>query len=84
MAMGHSEDVVPVVDELVTLDQVAPLTGLTKRTLERYLRKGELPDPDISGGNGRSHKWYWQKLRPDLAKVARRNLPDRFPGSRIV
>ena len=72
------------IDELVTLDQVAPLAGLAKRTLERYLRKGDLPYPDVRGGGGRAHKWFWANLRDALAKVARRQLPERFPASRII
>lgn len=74
----------PIVDELVTLDQVAPLSGLSKRTLERYLQDEELPEPDIRGGGGKANKWFWRNLRPALSKVAQRTLPDRFPGSRIV
>lgn len=71
-------------DELVTLTQVAPLTGKSKRTLERYLQQGALPKPDIWGGEGKAHKWFWQNLRPALAKIANRLLPERFPGSRII
>ncbi len=72
------------IDELVTLDQAAPLTGLSKRTLEKYLRDGRIPEPDIRGGGGRAHKWRWRNLRPALAGVANKILPDKFPGSRIV
>lgn len=71
-------------DDLVTLDQVAPLTAKSKRTLERYLREGKLPEPDVPGGGGKSHKWFWKNLRPALEKVADRQLPAKFPGSRIV
>jgi predicted DNA-binding transcriptional regulator AlpA len=71
-------------DELVTLSQVAPLTGRAKRTLERYLKDGTLPQPDFRGGEGKSHKWYWKTLRPALSKLCNRVLPPRFPGSRII
>ena len=71
-------------DELVTLDQVAPLTGLSKRTLERHLAEERLPPPDIQGGRGKAHKWFWRTIRAPLATIASRNLPDRFPGSRII
>jgi hypothetical protein len=73
-----------IIDDLVTLDQVAPLTGLSKRTLERYLREGKLPDPDIRGGGGKSNKWFWGAFRVPLSKIASRTLPVKFPGSRIV
>ncbi len=73
-----------VIDDLVTLDQVAPLAGLSKRTLERYLHREELPEPDVRGGGGRAHKWYWRNLRPRLSEICDRILPERFPGSRIV
>lgn len=53
-------------DELVTLSQVEPLTGKKKRTLERYLAAGTIPQPDVRGGEGKAHKWYWKTLRPAL------------------
>ena len=71
-------------DELVRLSQVAPLTGLTKRTLERYLKNGSLPRPDVRGGNGRAHKWYWSNIRPALSKICNRQQPKQFPGSRMM
>lgn len=70
-------------DTLVRLSQVAPLTGLSKRTLERHVARGILPAPDVRGGQGRAHKWYWSNLRSVLAKISRKRLPDRFPGSCI-
>lgn len=70
--------------ELVTLDQVAPLTGVTKRTLEGHLSAERLPKPDIKGSGGTAHKWYWHNLRPSLAKVSKNILPEKFPGSRIL
>lgn len=79
----HGEDGA-IVDELVTLDQVAPLTGLTKRTLDGHLRKGNLPKPDVKGGGGKAHKWNYQILRPSLALLSRKILPKKFPGSRIL
>lgn len=56
-------------DDLVTLNQVHPLTGLAKRTLERYVQNGKLPLPDFRGGEGKSQKWYWRTLRPTLSKL---------------
>jgi hypothetical protein len=87
LAVSHKNIYPPTttdIDDLVTLSQVAPLTGLTKRTLERYLSRQELPEPDFRGGDGKSHKWHWKNLRPALEKIAQKNLPERFPGSRIV
>lgn len=69
---------------LVTLDQVAPLTGLSKRSLERYRQAGRLPDPDIYGGQGKANKWHWHNLRPALSAVTGKVLPEVFPGDRIV
>jgi len=73
-----------VIDELVTLDQIAPLVGQSKRTLERYLKQGLIPEPDYRGGNGKAHKWLWRNVRASLESVAGRELPEKFPGSRIV
>ena len=73
-----------VIDELVTLNQVAPLAGLTKRSLERYLSRGQLPAPDCPGGQGKAHKWLWNNIRSPLSQIARRQLPKRFPGHRII
>lgn len=74
----------PIIDDLVTLDQVAPLTGLSKRTLERYRSDNKLPDPDVPGGGGKANKWFWTTLRQPMSKFAGRPLPERFPGSRII
>ncbi len=71
-------------DELVTLDQIAPLAGLSKRSLERHLKAGKLPQPDVQGGGGRAHKWLYRSLRPALIALANRELPEKFPGSRII
>lgn len=79
-----SDSLGAALDEVVTLNQVAPLTGKSKRTLERYLKNGTLPAPDIPGGEGKAHKWYWRNLRPALSKFASKQLPERFPGSRII
>lgn len=66
-----------LLDDLVTLAQVAPLTGRSKRTLEGY----QLPEPDERGGGGRSHKWYYKRLRSALEKHSKRLLPKTFPAS---
>jgi predicted DNA-binding transcriptional regulator AlpA len=72
-----------VIDVLVTLAQVSPLTGLSKRTLESYLHDRKLPRPDVPGGGGKSNKWYWSKIRPSLQNVSNRPLPVEFPAGRI-
>lgn len=62
-----------VLDKLVTLDQVAPLVGKKKRTLERYLSDGKLPEPDFRGGGGKAHKWYWRpRTRQELGDPGHR------------
>lgn len=71
-------------DELVTLSQVAPLTGRTKRTLERYLKSGQIPQPDIPGEHGKPHRWYWRTLRPALSQMGLRIIPERFPASKLL
>ncbi len=72
------------IDDLVTLSQVAPLTGRSKRTLERYVREGKVPEPDVRGGNGSPHRWYWKTIRASLEGLVNRRLPEKFPGSRIL
>ena len=71
------------IDELVTLNQAAPLAGVSKRTLERWLQEGELPNPDVPGGDGRAHKWHWQTLRAALQEKISKSLPEKYPGTRI-
>ncbi len=73
-----------VPDELVTLDQAAAVVGRSKRSLERYLQRGDLPRPDLPGGEGKAHRWYWNTLRPALQKHFRPDLPAKFPASRVI
>jgi predicted DNA-binding transcriptional regulator AlpA len=73
-----------VIDELVTLNQCAPLCGVSKRTLERWLQDGKLPPPDVPGGVGRANKWHWNTIRQSLQREISRQLPERFPGTRII
>jgi len=83
-AAAQSQKPETEIDELVTLSQVAPLTGVSKRTLERYLKDDKLPQPDFPGGEGKSHKWHWSTLHPALSKLCNRILLSRFPGARII
>jgi len=71
-------------DDLVTLDQAAAVVGQSKRTLERYLQREDLPRPDLPGGGGRAHRWRWSTLRPSLEEHFRPGLPTKFPASRVV
>ncbi len=48
------------------------------------VREGKLPEPDVRGGGGKSHKWMWKNLRPSLETVSDRQLPEQVPGSRII
>ena len=73
-----------LLDELVTLDQVASLARMSKRTLERKLRTGKLPEPDCRGGGGKANKWLWNNLRPYLEELCGLPLPVKFPGTRII
>ena len=68
-------------DDLVTLEQVAGLTGLRKRSLERYLQDGKICKPDRPGGGGRSNLWYYQRIKPDLEGITTHALPEKFPGT---
>jgi len=70
------------IDYLVTLSQMVPLTGRTKRTLENW--KGTvIPEPDECGGDGKADRWYYQRIRKAIEKHVNRILPERFPGSQI-
>ena len=61
---------------LVSLRDVAPLVGRSKRTLEKY----DKPPADIPGGDGKTAFWDWQTLRPWLEEEFDTKLPERFPG----
>ncbi len=88
----HTDTATPVteereataLDDLVTLDQAAAVVGRSKRSLELYLQRGDLPRPDLPGGGGKAHRWYWNTLRPALEKHFRPDLPLKFPASRVV
>jgi hypothetical protein len=71
-------------DELVTLTQIAALVFLAKRTHERYVKQGKIPESDFRGGDGKANKWYWKPVRPALSKLSKRNMPERFSGSQII
>ena len=66
--------------EYVTLSQISGHARLSKKTLERWCSKGELPAADVKGGGGKSALWKWASVRPYLEKAARRQVPIRFPS----
>ena len=70
------------IPQTVTLDQMAATVSRTKKTLERYKAKGELPPPDVEGGGGKPDEWQWSKVKPILEKHFSRKLPERFPSLR--
>ena len=49
---GGTETGPEELDDLVRLSQVAPLTGLSVKTLKRYVHKGKRPSPDVRADNG--------------------------------
>ena len=63
----------------IDLDQAAALVSRSKKTLERKLREGSMPMPDIEGGGGKKHEWVYSKLRPWLENEYGRVLPTRPP-----
>jgi hypothetical protein len=64
-------------DELVTLNQVAILAKVSKKTLENH--KPALPKPKAMNGKGRTFFYSWNELRPAVEPLAGRPLPLRFP-----
>jgi predicted DNA-binding transcriptional regulator AlpA len=60
--------VVPAAD-LVALAEIAELLGVTKRTVQRYMDRGDFPEPlgRLAGGR------VW--LRRDVEQWAQRTLP---------
>lgn len=59
--------------QYVTLEQMAGLLNLQKKTLERWylegIKKGKLPEPDVEGGGGKPHEWLWSRVRKPLEKT---------------
>ena len=68
--------------DLVTLNQAAGIVHRSKRTLERYKTKGELPAPLHEGGGGMADLYDWKILRLWLMERFGMNLPDIFPANR--
>lgn len=70
--------------QYVTLDQIAAISNRSKRTLEKYLKAGKLPQADRRGGGGRASFWRWDRIRARLLPLVPRVLPVQFPGDRIL
>ena len=74
----------PSSDQYVTLDQMAALVNMSKRTLEsrKSRKENPLPFPDVDGGGGKADEWLYEKIRPwleaDFKKVLRERLPDNL------
>ena len=72
---GHTE-------AFVTMLQMAGISSLSKRTLEKWLKRKSdpLPPPEIKGEWGKPHRWRWSTIRPWLQLRTRILLPEQFPG----
>jgi hypothetical protein len=66
--------------QYVTLLQAASLAQVSKRSLERWVKRRILPPPDVRGNSGKAHKWKWENLRPALASESGHALPEQFPS----
>lgn len=69
-------------EQYVTLDQMAAMASRSKKTLERWLKDGKLPEPDVEGGGGRPHEWRWRDVRDVLEEQSGKPMPERFPDVR--
>jgi hypothetical protein len=66
--------------QYVTLDQIALIAGYKgKRTPQRWIQKGEMPEPSIEGGGGKAAQWIWSDIRPWLMLKTKKQLPERYP-----
>lgn len=65
---------------LVTLDQIAALVGLSKRSMRRYIENPDwnMPLPEVEGGGGRAAYWRWSVIQPWLNSTFGRDYPPRF------
>jgi hypothetical protein len=69
--------------DLVTLNQCAGMAHRTKRALEHYKTKGELPAPIVEGGGGMPDLYDWPTMRTWIeAKFGIKDLPERHPANR--
>jgi hypothetical protein len=69
-------------EDLVTLSQAAGMVHRSKRALEYYKTKGDLPHPKVEGGGGMADLYDWKTLRPWLEARFGIKQPDTFPANR--
>ncbi len=79
----HEQQILPFVQptpdlQLVTLDQMAAMVRLQKRSLDRHRR--QMPAPAVKGGGGRPTMWAWAEVRPWLETTFGRALPVDYPS----
>lgn len=68
--------------QYVTLDQMAAISGKSKRSLERWITHGKLPSPDVEGGGGKANEWLWSEVREILERETKKPMPERYPTLR--
>ena len=68
----------PAAEQLITLDQMAALCRMAKRSMERH--RPRMPAPRIKGSNGRPSLWAWAEVRPFLVERFGLDVPERFPS----
>jgi hypothetical protein len=71
----------PASPQYVTLNQIAGIMHVNKRTVVRWNRRtrNPMPDPDIVGRGGKAHQWIWDRIRPWLERDSGWKLPERYP-----
>lgn len=68
-------------DYPATLLQIAVLCRVSKQTVRRWAKANKLPPADVKpAAIGKSHKWFWSKIRPVLIDLVGFELPERFPA----
>jgi hypothetical protein len=66
---------------LVTLRQAAAMVHCSKRKLESFKTRGELPDPAVDGGGGKTAYYDWKVMRPWLESHFGVKMPEIFPAN---
>ena len=65
-----------------TMDQLSALCHTSKKTLERLLKKKEMPEPDRKGGDGIAHQWEWKRIKSWAESHFYVKLPDIPPWAK--
>lgn len=58
---------------VITQAQMLVILGCQKTALDRLIRNGRVPPPDIQGGRGRSSLWFLSSIEswnPEAARLA--------------